>query len=50
MTLGNEVKASALSEDAKSKLIREIIDYESSHGKCTETFTKKVRKQIRPVA
>jgi hypothetical protein len=46
--LGNEVKASRLSEDVKSKLIREIIEYEVSHGKCTQTFAKKVRKQIRP--
>jgi hypothetical protein len=48
MALGNEVKASALSDDAKSKLIREIIEYETSHGTCTQTFTKKVRKRIRP--
>jgi hypothetical protein len=45
--LGNEVKASAVSEDTKSKLIREIIEYEISHGRCTETFSRKVRKQIR---
>jgi len=48
--LGNEVKACALSEDTKAKLIREIIDYESSHGKCTQTFSKKIRKQIRPAS
>jgi hypothetical protein len=48
--LGNEVKASRLSDDVKSKLIREIIEYESSHGKCTQTFSKKIRKQIRPAA
>ena len=48
VALGNEVKASAVSEDVKSKLIREIIDYEGSHGKCTQTFSKKIRKQIRP--
>jgi len=34
--------------EAKAKLIREIIDYEGSHGQCTQTFMKKVRKQIRP--
>ena len=45
--LGNEVKASGLSEDVKARLIREIIEYEGSHGKCTQTFTKKVRKQLR---
>jgi hypothetical protein len=46
-TLANEVKASGLSEDAKARLVREIIEYEGSHGKCTQTFTKKVRKQLR---
>ena len=46
--LANEVKASSLSDDAKTKLVREIMEYEGSHGKCTETFSKKVRKQFRP--
>lgn len=46
--LGNEVKSCGLSEQVKTKLIREIIEYEISHGKCTKTFSKKVRKQIRP--
>ncbi len=46
-TLANEVKASALSEDTKARLVREIIEYEGSHGKCTQTFSKKVRKQLR---
>jgi hypothetical protein len=32
------------------KLIREIMDHESTHGQCTQTFLKKVRKQIRPRA
>jgi hypothetical protein len=45
--LGNDVNASGLSADAKSKLIREILEYENTHGKCTQTFTKKIRKQIR---
>jgi hypothetical protein len=45
--LGNEVKASGLAEDVKARLIREIIEYEGSHGKCTQTFIKKVRKQLR---
>jgi hypothetical protein len=48
--LANEVKACALSEDVKGRLIREIIEYEASHGRCTQTFTKKIRKQIRPAA
>jgi DnaJ-class molecular chaperone len=36
--------------DLKARLIREIIDYEDSHGQCTQTFIKKVRKQFRPSA
>jgi hypothetical protein len=46
--LAREVQASTATDDAvKARLIREIIDYESSHGTCTQTFTKKIRKQIR---
>jgi DnaJ-class molecular chaperone len=36
--------------EAKTRLIREIIDYEGTHGTCTQTFIKKVRKQVRPRA
>jgi DnaJ-class molecular chaperone len=46
--LAKEVQASAVSEELKARLIREIIEYESSHGSCTQTFTKKIRKQVRP--
>jgi hypothetical protein len=46
-TLANEVNASGLSAETKARLVREIIEYEGSHGKCTQTFTKKVRKQLR---
>jgi len=46
-TLANEVNASGISAEAKARLVREIIEYEGSHGKCTQTFTKKVRKQLR---
>lgn len=45
--LANEVKASRLAEEAKARIIREIMEYEGSHGKCTQTFMKKVRKQLR---
>ena len=46
--LAQEVKDSTVvSNDSKSKLIREIIDYEVSHGSCTQTFTRKIRKQVR---
>ena len=48
--LAKEVQASGVAEDAKARLIREIIDYEGSHGKCTQTMLKKIRKQIRPRA
>ena len=49
--LANEVKASpSVSNETKAKLTVEIIEYEASHGQCTQTFIKKVRKQIRPHA
>jgi len=49
--LAKEVQACAsVSNETKAKLTREIIDYEGSHGKCTETFTKKIRRQVRPPA
>jgi hypothetical protein len=47
--LANEVMGSAVvSADTKAKLVREIIDHEATHGKCTQTFVKKIRKQLRP--
>ena len=46
--LAKEVASTGLSDLAKSKLVREIIEYEATHGKCTQTFLKKVRKQLRP--
>lgn len=48
IALANEVKASSLSEDVKTRLIREVVEYEGTHGKCTQTFTKKIRRQVRP--
>ncbi|MDC0742058.1 molecular chaperone DnaJ [Polyangium mundeleinium] len=51
IALANEVQASAhVSNDTKAKLTREIADHEATHGKCTETFIKKVKKQLRPIA
>lgn len=44
--LAGEVRDSKLSEDIKTKLIREIVEYEQSHGSVTKTFSKKVRKQV----
>jgi hypothetical protein len=49
MQLAQEVNAStALAADAKARLIAEIVNHESTHGRCTKTFIKKVRKQARP--
>ncbi len=48
--LATEVQGSAAcSNETKTKLIREIMEYEGSHGTCTQTFIKKIRKQIRPL-
>jgi RecJ-like exonuclease len=47
--LALEVNASAaLAPDAKTRLVAEIMNHESTHGRCTKTFIKKVRKQARP--
>jgi hypothetical protein len=46
--LATDIKASTLSEDTKAKLTREIIEHEDKHGQCTQTFVKKMRKQVRP--
>lgn len=45
--LANEVSATLLSAEAKTKLIVEIVNHESTHGACTKTFLKKMRKQLR---
>ena len=47
--LAKEVQDSAMcTPEVKARLIREIMEYESTHGTCTQTFTKKIRKQVRP--
>jgi hypothetical protein len=47
--LATEVRDSAsCASDTKARLTREIIDHEASHGQCTQTFLKKIRKQVRP--
>jgi DnaJ-class molecular chaperone len=47
--LALEVSASTvLAEDAKARLLAEIVNHESTHGRCTKTFLKKIRKQARP--
>ena len=44
--LATSVKNSGLAEDTKARLVREIIEYEASHGSCTKTFERKIRKQL----
>jgi hypothetical protein len=46
--LAAEVQGSGHSPEVKARLIREIIEYEGSHGSCTQTFQRKIRKQLRP--
>ena len=47
--LASEVSASTvLAEDAKARLLAEIMNHESTHGRCTKTFIKKVRKATQP--
>jgi DnaJ-class molecular chaperone len=47
--LALEVSGSAvLTEDAKTRLLAEIVNHENTHGRCTRTFIKKIRKQTRP--
>jgi hypothetical protein len=48
--LANEVRDSGSSSETKARLIREIMDYEGTHPQVTQTFTKKIRKQIRPAS
>ena len=46
--LAKEIQACAtLSAETKARLVRETIDYEDGHGKCTKTFLSKIRKQLR---
>ncbi len=40
--------SSSLTADVKTRLTREIIEHEATHGLCTQTFLKKIRKQFRP--
>lgn len=47
--LAREVNANAaLTAEAKARLVGEIVQHESTHGRCTKTFIKKLRKQTRP--
>ena len=45
--LAKAIRDSAtLAADAKARLIVEIVDHETTHGRCTKTFLKKIRKQV----
>ncbi|MBW2529149.1 MAG: hypothetical protein JRI23_33535 [Deltaproteobacteria bacterium] len=45
----SEVRDSVSCDDAlEAKPVREIIEYERSHAQTTKTFTKKIRRQLRP--
>jgi DnaJ-class molecular chaperone len=51
LKLAAEVRDStSISGEEKEKLTREIAAYEASHGHCTKTFSKKIRKQLRPAS
>jgi len=46
--LAREIRdAPGLSNDTKARLTREIIEHEATHGQCTKTFLKKIRKGFR---
>jgi hypothetical protein len=48
--LAKQVQASVkVTAEVKARLIREIVEHEVSHGTCTQTFVKKVRKQLGPL-
>ena len=47
ITVATEVRDSKLGPEVKARLTQEIIDHEGTHGRCTDTFVKKVRKQLR---
>ena len=47
--VATQIKDNAgLTVEVKAKLTREIIEHEISHGLCTQTFLKKMRKHVRP--
>ena len=49
ITLAAEIEGcTMISGETKTRLLNELIAYEASHGACTRTFAKKVRKQLRP--
>jgi hypothetical protein len=48
VNLAAEINASALAADAKARLVAEVVNHETTHeGHCTQTFLKKLRKQVK---
>jgi hypothetical protein len=47
IALAAEVNSTGLAADAKTRLVAEIMKHESTHGQCTKTFVKKLRKQLK---
>lgn len=48
--LASEIQASGrFPAETKERLIREIVEYEVSHGSCTKTFVSKMRKKLRSI-
>lgn len=46
--LATEVRASpGVTEATVTTLVRRILEHEATHGGCTETFLKKIRKEFR---
>lgn len=46
--LATEIQScSTLTLELRNRLVSEVIDYEESHATCTQTFQKKIRKQLR---
>ncbi len=48
ITVATAIRDSGLiTAEVKTRLIQEIMDHEATHGRCTETFLKKMRKHVR---
>jgi hypothetical protein len=47
--LAREIAASTtLDQEGKRRMTAEIVAHETTHGRCTQTFLKKARKQLKP--
>ena len=45
--LANEIDKSLKAAEVKARLVRETVEHEDTHGTVTQTFAKKIRKQLR---